>query len=155
MLCQSLLYSQVTQLHTYRYFFFKYIFIFYLTRRLSVSKERPITQPIWVGDMGSNIPLQKYSKPFCWILFGYSSDRLEPGILYCNVCIWTNVSWSNKIQRNYKGLKITVCMSSWNKLRTRYKKTRGTQLPLLKSPEQKQGTVHVPCTHYQRGGLTT
>lgn len=28
----------------------------------------------------------------------------------CSACTWTNVSSSNKIQRNYKGLKVTVCM---------------------------------------------
>ena len=38
---------------------------------------------------------------------------------------WTNVSLSNKIQRNYKGLKISVCTGSWGKLSTtRYKKTK-------------------------------
>ena len=78
MLCQSLLYSQVTQLHTDRHFlifFFLYIFIFYLTRGLSVPKrERPITQPIWVGDIGSNIPkgLQNLS-------VGYYSGIVEAG----------------------------------------------------------------------------
>ena len=50
---------------------------------------------------------------------------LGPGTLCCSACTWTNVSSSNKIQRNYKGLKITVCMHSWDKLwKTRYKKTK-------------------------------
>ena len=36
-----------------------------------------------------------------------------------------NVSSSNKIQSNYKGLKIAACMHSWGKLwTTRYKKTK-------------------------------
>ena len=49
---------------------------------------------------------------------------LGPGTLCCSACTWTNVSSSYKIQRNYKGLKITVCMCSWGKLcTTRYKKT--------------------------------
>ena len=49
----------------------------------------------------------------------------DPLIQCCNTCTWTNVSLSNKIQRNYKRLKIIVCMCSWGKLRTRrYKKTK-------------------------------
>ena len=28
----------------------------------------------------------------------------------CRTFSWTNISSSNKIQRNYKGLKITACM---------------------------------------------
>ena len=52
------------------------------------------------------------------------SDRLGPGTLCCSACTWTNVSWSNRIQRNYKGLKITACMCSWGKLWRRYKKTK-------------------------------
>ena len=60
-------------------------------------------------------------------------------------------------KRNYKGVKITACMLSWGNLWTRrYKKTKKTQLPLLKSWEQKQGTAHAPCTHHQqRGGQNT
>ena len=63
------------------------------------------------------------------------------------------MSPSNKIQRNYKGLKITACMYSWGKLWTKRPKI---QLPFLKIWEQKQGTVHAPCTqHHLRGGQTT
>ena len=36
-------------------------------------------------------------------------DRVGPGTLCRSPCNWTNGSLSNKIQRNYKGLKITVC----------------------------------------------
>ena len=58
----------------------------------------------------------------------------------CSAGTWTNVSLSNKIQRNYKGLKITACMHSWGKLwTTRYKTDQKAQLLLLKSQEQKQG----------------
>ena len=82
---------------------------------------------------------------------------LAPGILGCNACPWTNVALSNKVQRNYTGLKIPVCMSSWgNSGPTRYKETKKTQLPLLKSLEQKQGTVYAPCTHHHlRDGQNT
>ena len=50
--------------------------------------------------------------------------NLRPGIsgtLCCSACTWTN----SRIQRNYKGLKITACMRNWGKLWTiRYKKTQ-------------------------------
>ena len=50
---------------------------------------------------------------------------LGPGTLCCSACTWTNISLSNKIQRNYKGLIITACMCSWGKFwTTRYKKTK-------------------------------
>ena len=50
--------------------------------------------------------------------------RLGPETLCCWAGTWTNIS-SSKIQRNYMGLKIAVCMPSWGKLwTTRYKKTK-------------------------------
>ena len=84
-----------------------------------------------------------------------TSWNLGSGTVCCSAGTWTNVSSSNKIQRNYKGLKITACVCSWDKLWTiRYKKTK-TQLPPLKSWEQKQGTVHDPCTrHHQVVGIS-
>ena len=69
----------------------------------------------------------------------------DPLLKCCNACTWTHFSSSNKIQRNYMGLKITACMRSWGKFWTQriqrdQKKTpKPTQLPLLKSLEQKQG----------------
>ena len=54
-----------------------------------------------------------------------TSWDLELGALCCSACTWTNVSSSNKIQRNYKEIKITACMHSWSKLWTKsYKKTK-------------------------------
>ena len=42
-----------------------------------------------------------------------------------------------------------------DKIQKDQKKKEKTQLPLLKSREQKQGTAHAPCTqHHQRGGQT-
>ena len=73
-----------------------------------------------------------------------------PRILNCSACTWTHISWSNRIQRNYKELKITACMCSWGKLLTRYKKTR-TQPLFLMSQEQKQGTGHDSCTQRHQG----
>ena len=58
-----------------------------------------------------------------------------------NACTKTHPSLSNKMQRNYMGLKITVCMHSWGKFWTKDKNHQKTQLPLLKSSEQVQGTV--------------
>ena len=50
---------------------------------------------------------------------------MGPETLCCCACTWTNILSSNKIQRNYKGLKITACMCSEGKLWTiRYKKTK-------------------------------
>ena len=51
-------------------------------------------------------------------------------------CTWTNVSSSSQMQRNYMGLKITACMRSWGKFWAKNRR-RKTQLPLLKSWEQK------------------
>ena len=45
---------------------------------------------------------------------------------------------SNKMQRNYMGLKTTVCMCSWDKFQTKDTKNQKTQLPLLKNLEQKK-----------------
>ena len=64
----------------------------------------------------------------------------DPLLQRCNACTWTNVSSSYKIQVNYKGLKITVCVHSWGKFWTKdTKRPKKAQLPLLKSREQKQG----------------
>ena len=57
----------------------------------------------------------------------------------CHACTWTHLSSSNKIQRNYMGLKITACRDNWGKFWTKIQRDQKTQLPLLKSLEQKQG----------------
>ena len=77
----------------------------------------------------------------------------DPFLQCLNLDKRTNLSLSNKIHRHYKGLKKkkkkTACMHSWGKLWTiRHKKTKETQLPLLKSWEQKQGTAHAPCSQH-------
>lgn len=89
--------------------------------------------------------LESFSQAGSW-------DSLLP---CCNVCTWTQLSSSYKIQRNNIGLKITVCLGTWGKFCTkRYKKTKKEKkksppkLPFLK---QKQGTAHVPCTQYHKG----
>ena len=95
-------------------------------------------------------------------------SEMGPRTLGCSACSWTNISFGNKIQRNYKGLKIAVCVHSWDKLgKIRNKNTKEnpqnpqqtektnptvTQLPCLKNWEQKQGTAHVPCIQYHQKG---
>ena len=50
---------------------------------------------------------------------------LGPGTLCCSACTRTKISSSNRIQRNYKGLKITAGMCSRGKSwTTRYKKAK-------------------------------
>jgi len=71
----------------------------------------------------------------------YFWHRLGSGILCFSACTWTNVSLSNKIQRNHKGLKITACMNSWGKIWTeRYRKTE-KKPTATGCQEQKQSTV--------------
>ena len=42
----------------------------------------------------------------------------------CNACPWRHLILNNKVQRNYMGLKITVCLFSWGKIMDkRYKET--------------------------------
>ena len=51
--------------------------------------------------------------------------HLGPGTLCCSAYTWTNISLRNRIQRNYKELKITAYMRSWGRLwTTRYEKTK-------------------------------
>ena len=77
----------------------------------------------------------------------------DPLLQFYDDCTGTHLSSSDKIQRNCMGLKITACMQLGQILDKRDQKT---QLPLLKSPEHKQGTAHAPCTHrHLRGGQTT
>ena len=100
-------------------------------------------------SLGADVDKQTPDNP-CWggreVVGSRTTPELEIGwdlglgILHFSACPWTNISFSNKIQRNYKGLKITACMCRWEKVWTvRLKKTQKAQLPLLKSPEQKQG----------------
>lgn len=63
-------------------------------------------------------------------------DRLGPVTLCCSACPWTNVSCSNKIQRNYEGLEAAVHAKlgqvMGNKIQKNQKKKTKTQLPLLR-----------------------
>ena len=48
----------------------------------------------------------------------------NPLLQGCNACTWTHLSWSNKIQRNYMRLKITVHAQLGQILNKGYKKTK-------------------------------
>ena len=75
----------------------------------------------------------------------------------------------DKIQINYMGLKITVCMHSWGRFWTKDPKRPKSPTAAFEEPgaklgvgnktgcqEQRQSTEHAPCTrHYLRGGQTT
>lgn len=80
--------------------------------------------------------IQQYC-PLSWQSLLYSQKRcqpqyglwqtgwdLGPGTLCCSAYTWMEVSSSNKMQRHYKGLKITECLNIWGKFWTRYKKTK-------------------------------
>ena len=58
---------------------------------------------------------EKVSSPY---LRNKGVESLGPGTHCCSACSWTNIFFSDKIQRNYKGLKITAYMHSWGKLWT-------------------------------------
>ena len=114
----------------------------------------------WVKDLGSWWPFQApdlmmtlVSSPTHSALMGkvrgffrivgYFWDRLGPGTLCCSTCTWTNTSLSNRMQRNYKGLKITACMCCWGKLPTiRFKKSKN---PTATSEEQEAKTEYCAC----------
>lgn len=44
---------------------------------------------------------------------------LTLSLCWANACTWTNISSSNKMLRNHKGLQITMCMHSWGKFWTK------------------------------------
>ena len=98
---------------------------------------REVPQVYWINKWMDGVPFLCTKSP--------SETGLGPGTLCCNACTWTHLSWSNKTQRNYMGLKITVHEQSGQILDKRYKETKN---PTAQSPEQKQGIVHAPCTQH-------
>ena len=101
------------------------------------------------------------------VLFLFLVTPSETGLdlgLCCRACTWTNLSWRNKIQRNYEGLKITVCMQQLGQI-TDNKIHKDQKTPTATSEElgaktgcrkQKQHIVHSSCTqHYLRDGQPT
>ena len=84
----------------------------------------------------------------------------QPCCSDCKAGTKTNSSFSNKIQRNYKELKITADMCSWANYRqedTKISKSTISEELRAKAgcQKQKQGTRHDPCTHpHQCSGKT-
>ena len=77
----------------------------------------------------------------------------DPLLQCCNACTWTNVSLSNKIQRNHKGLKITACMCSWGKFWTaRYKETKKPNCHFWRA-RGKSRVLHTPPVHNTTDGV--
>ena len=74
----------------------------------------------------------------------------NPLLQGCNACTWTHLSSSNKIQRNYMGLKITACLPSWDKLWP--KDTNRPKNPTVTSEEHGAETCLLQST--QGGGQT-
>ena len=117
-------------------------------------------------SLGVDVDKQTPENP-CWggreMVGSRTTHELETGwdlglgILCFSACTWTNISCSNKIQRNYKGLKITESTAQLGQImNNKNTKRPKTQLPLLRSQGQKQGTGNAPCTeNHQRGGQTT
>ena len=57
----------------------------------------------------------------------------------------------NKTQRNYKRVKVTACMWVGANSEQKIKKDQKTQLPLLRSLEQKLGTPQHRCSQLHKG----
>lgn len=79
-------------------------------------------------------------------------DRLGPGALCCSAWTWKNMSFCNRIQRNYKALKITAC-KLWVILWTRYKKAQN-QLPPLRGVRSKSWVLCMLPAHSTTQGVS-
>ena len=99
-------------------------------------------------SLGVDVDKQTPENP-CWVgrevVGSRTTGELETGwdlglgILCFSACTWTKISCSNKIQRNYKGLKITACMCNWNKVWiVRYKETKNP-IAISEKPRAKTG----------------
>ena len=82
----------------------------------------------------------------------------DPLLQRCWACTWIHLSSSNKIQTNCMGLKVTACMFSWGKLRTKDTKKPENPTATFEEPgakakgrQQRQGTAHAPCAHHHKG----
>ena len=71
----------------------------------------------------------------------------DPLLQRYNACTWTNFSSGNKIQRNYKKPKITVCMSSWGKLWTKGQKDQKRPIPTFEEPGAKNRVLGAKAGH--------
>lgn len=79
-------------------------------------------------------------------------DRLGPGALCCSAWTWKNISFCNRIQRNYKALKRTackLCVILW----ARYKKAKN-QLPPLRGVRSKSWVLCMLPAHSTTQGVS-
>ena len=65
-----------------------------------------------------------------------SQDRLGPGTLCCSACTWTNISLGNKIQRNYKVLRITAGEKLFSSLHLPWSHRRFTSATVSEPPNK-------------------
>ena len=65
---------------------------------------------------------------------------------------WTQLSSSNKIQRNYMRLKITACLQQLEHILG--KRCKETKTPVLKSLEQRPGTACAQACNSPKGWAT-
>ena len=73
--------------------------------------------------------------------------NLGPLLQCCNACIWTHLTWSNKIPRNYMGLKLTVYTCRWGKFWTKDTKRPKNLTGTFEEPGAKAGY----CTQHHQG----
>ena len=78
----------------------------------------------------SHVCEMEQSRNLCFLESFSQAGSRDFSLSCCNVCTWTQLSSSYKIQRNNIGLKITVCLGTWGKFCTkRYKKTKKKKNP--------------------------
>ena len=76
------------------------------------------------------------SVPKCLTL--YKWDRLGPGTFHCSDCTCTHLL-CDKIQINYMGLKITVCMHGWGRFWKKDPKRPKSPIATFEEPGAKLG----------------
>ena len=80
----------------------------------------------------------------------------NPLLWRCSAFTWTDVSLSKKIQRNYKGLKITVCMCNWGKFSIKdTKRLKNAEAISEELGAKAEVLCMLPAHKSQRGGQNT
>ena len=117
----------------------------------------------YVGDMGSisglgRSPGERNGNPLQNSCLGNPMDKEAWRATVCGVtkeldmtewlnnnnCTWTHLSLSHKIQRNCMGLKITVCMCSWDEFWMKDNRDQKTPNATSEDPGAKAG--YCTCT---------
>ena len=79
-----------------------------------------------------------------WLVVLRQARTWDPLLQCCHACTWTNLSSSNKIQRNCMGLKITACMCTWGKFWTKDTKRPKNPTATFEEPGAKAGYCACP-----------